>query len=58
MQKEEEELNLTKRVVPPHLNPESKKNLFFIFLALMKDIDPKSVKLGSRDALEYVSWLV
>lgn len=24
----------------------------------MKDIDPKSVKLGSRDALEYVSWLV
>lgn len=48
MQKKEEELNLTKRVVPPHLNPET----------LKKDIDPKSVKLGSKEALEYVSWLV
>lgn len=25
---------------------------------MKKDIDPKSVKQGSRDALEYVSWLV
>ena len=25
---------------------------------MKKEIDPKSVKLGSRDALEYVSWLV
>jgi elongator complex protein 1 len=25
---------------------------------MKKDIDPKSIKLGSKEALEYVSWLV
>ena len=48
MQKEEEELNQTKRVIPPHLNPDTMK----------RDIDPNSIKLGSKEALEYVSWLV
>jgi len=35
-------------VVAPHLNPETMK----------RDVDPKSMKLGSHEALEYVSWLV
>lgn len=48
MQKQEEELNLTKKIIPPHLNPDTMK----------KDVDPKAIKLGSKDALEYVSWLV
>ena len=30
----------------------------FIDLAMKKDIDPDSIKLGSKEALEYVSWLV
>lgn len=25
---------------------------------MKKDVDPKAIKLGSKDALEYVSWLV
>jgi len=25
---------------------------------MKKDIDPKSLALGSKEALEYVSWLV
>lgn len=25
---------------------------------MKREVDPKSLKLGSRDALEYVSWLV
>lgn len=25
---------------------------------MRRDIDPKSIKLGSKEALEYVSWLV
>lgn len=48
MQKEESDLNLTSRVIPPHLNPTTMK----------KDIDANSIKLGSKEALEYVSWLV
>ena len=48
MQKKEEEENKLRRIVPPHLNPET----------MRKDIDPKSLKLGSHEALEYVSWLV
>lgn len=41
-------MNLTSRVIPPHLNP----------VTLKKDIDENSIKLGSKEALEYVSWLV
>jgi hypothetical protein len=48
MQRKEEEENRIRRIVPPHLNPETMK----------KDVDPKSMKLGSHEALEYVSWLV
>lgn len=48
MQRDEQEKNLTSRVVPPHLNPATMK----------KDIDNSSIKLGSKEALEYVSWLV
>ena len=48
MQRDEHELNLTARVIPPHLNP----------VTLKKDIDSSSIKLGSKEALEYVSWLV
>jgi hypothetical protein len=48
MQRDEQELNLTARVIPPHLNP----------VTLKKDIDTNSIKLGSKEALEYVSWLV
>lgn len=48
MQREEKELKKTSRVVPPHLNPATMK----------RDIDPLSVKLGAKEALEYVSWLV
>ena len=48
MQRKEEEENKLRRIVPPHLNPET----------MRKDIDPKSLKLGSHEALEYVSWLV
>jgi hypothetical protein len=35
-------------VIPPHLNPQT----------MTRDIDPNSVKLGSKEALEFVSWLV
>jgi hypothetical protein len=48
MQKEEAQLNLAANVVPPHLNPATMK----------KDVDPNAIKLGSKEALEYVSWLV
>ena len=48
MQRKEAELNLTAKVVPPHLNPKTMK----------RDIDPNSIKTGSKEALEYVSWLV
>ena len=48
MQRKEQELNQISRVVPPHLNKET----------LKKDIDPNSIKSGSKEALEYVSWLV
>jgi|TARA_B110000285_G_C14758293_1_gene438416 hypothetical protein len=41
MQQEEKNLNQTSRVVPPHLNP----------VTLKKDIDPKSLKQGAKDAL-------
>lgn len=48
MQRSEAEMNQTARVVPPHLNPATMK----------RDIDPSSLKIGSKEALEYVSWLV
>jgi elongator complex protein 1 len=48
MQKHEKAENLTVRVVPPHLNPET----------MRRDIDPDAQKTGSKEALEYVSWLV
>jgi hypothetical protein len=48
MQKEEEGLNLKAKIVAPHLNPQTMK----------KDIDPNAIKLGSKEALEYVSWIV
>jgi len=48
MQRHEEAHNLMAKVVPPHLNPATMK----------KDIDPNAIKLGSKEALEYVSWLV
>lgn len=48
MQREEKNLNLTSRVIPPHLNPDTMK----------KDVDPNAVKMGAKEALEYVSWLV
>lgn len=35
-------------MVPPHLNPQT----------LKRDIDPATIKLGSKEALEFVSWLV
>ena len=35
-------------MIPPHLNPQTMK----------RDIDPNSVKVGAKGALEYVSWLV
>lgn len=48
MQEEEKELGLTAKVVPPHLNPAT----------LKKDVDPAALKMGSKEALEYISWLV
>lgn len=48
MQRHEKEHNLTTRVVPPHLNPET----------MRRDVDPTAQKIGSKEALEYVSWLV
>ena len=48
MQQKEKNLNLASRVIPPHLNPKTMK----------KDIDPEAVKMGAKDALQYVSWLV
>ena len=48
MQREEKEHNLTAKVIPPHLNP----------VTMKKDVDPHAIKLGSKEALEYVSWLV
>ena len=48
MQQKEQELNQVTRVVPPHLNKQT----------LKRDIDPNSIKSGSKEALEYVSWLV
>ena len=48
MQQKEKELNQTARVIPPHLNP----------VTMKKDVDPDSIKMGAKDALQYVSWLV
>ena len=48
MQKKEAELNQTAKIIPPHLNPKTMK----------RDIDPNSIKTGSKEALEFVSWLV
>mmetsp|Transcript_34153 Transcript_34153/g.42232 ORF Transcript_34153/g.42232 Transcript_34153/m.42232 type:complete len:146 (-) Transcript_34153:1130-1567(-) len=48
MRRTEIELNQTARVVPPHLNPATMK----------RDVDPNAIKIGSKEALEYVSWLV
>ena len=50
MQRFESEHNLHSRVLPPHLDPTT-----------MKRGDPEeasAIKLGSKEALEYVSWLV
>mmetsp|Transcript_12010 Transcript_12010/g.20268 ORF Transcript_12010/g.20268 Transcript_12010/m.20268 type:complete len:314 (-) Transcript_12010:1219-2160(-) len=48
MQQEQKKQNLQNRVIAPHLNP----------LTLKRDVDPNSVKLGAKEALEFVSWLV
>lgn len=48
MQRHEQQLNQTAQVVPPHLNP----------VTMKRDVDPSAIKLGSKEALEYVSWLV
>ena len=48
MRRDEIEKNLTAKVVPPHLNP----------VTMKRDVDPNAIKLGSKEALEYVSWLV
>ena len=48
MQQEEKKKNQFAKVVPPHLNPETMK----------RDIDPEALKMGAKEALEYVSWLV
>lgn len=48
MRRVETEKNLTAKVVPPHLNPAT----------MRRDVDPKAITLGSKEALEYVSWLV
>lgn len=48
MQREEQSLGQYARVIPPHLNQDTMK----------RDINPNSIKLGSKEALEYVSWLV
>ena len=48
MQQAEKLSNKTSRVVPPHLNADT----------MRRDVDPDSVKLGAKEALEYVSWLV
>ena len=48
MQKSEAELGQTSRVIPPHLNPATGK----------RDDGGVGLKLSSKDALEYVSWLV
>ena len=48
MQAQEKELNQVAKVIPPHLNPATMK----------KDVDPNALKIGSKEALEYVSWLV
>lgn len=48
MQDSEKQLKQTARVVPPHLNPQTMK----------RDVDPQAIKLGSKEALEFVSWLV
>lgn len=48
MQRSEVALGLTTKVVPPHLNPQTMK----------RDVDPSAVKIGSKEALEFVSWLV
>lgn len=61
MQKKEEEENKLRRIVPPHLNPESKQHIDINNSnnsAMRRDVDPKAMKLGSHEALEYVSWLV
>lgn len=48
MQRQEHALGQQARIIPPHLNQQT----------LKKDIDPNSIKSGSKEALEYVSWLV
>ena len=48
MQASEKELKQTARVVAPHLNPATMK----------RDVDPNTITIGSKEALEYVSWLV
>ena len=41
-------MNQASRVIPPHLNP----------VTMKKDVDPEAIKMGAKDALQYVSWLV
>ena len=41
-------MNQVAKVIPPHLNP----------VTMKKDVDPSALKIGSKEALEYVSWLV
>ena len=48
MQASEKAQGLQAKVVPPHLNAST----------MRKDVDPNAIKLGSKEALEFVSWLV
>ena len=49
MRELEKNSNLTSRIIPPHLNPKTMKP---DVLGINK------IKLGGKEALEYLSWIV
>lgn len=48
MREIEKNKNITSNVIPPHLNP----------ITLKPEIISNLVKFGSKEALEYLSWIV
>ena len=49
MRENEKTLNLTSRTIPPHLNPKTMKP---------EVLGTNEIKLGAKEALEYLSWIV
>lgn len=49
MREIEKSQNISSRIIPPHLNPETMKPF---------TLGINEIKLGGKEALEYLSWIV